>query len=143
MTYFTIDNDIAKKYKCCFQSNHLFCFLSTINQQTTCQIDSYKVPNSKLKSYLHNCVKTEVIESTAPPQQSYKRGKKIFGKPCSYLPYEYSWNLDCLLWNLKHKTKTDSFCYLQLNNHFEFRKYQRSHLFVLLALKYQNPYLCA
>ena len=30
---------------------------------TTCQIDSYKVPNSKLKPALCSCVKVEMIES--------------------------------------------------------------------------------
>ena len=35
---------------------------------TTCQIDSYKVSNSKLKPDLCSSVKTEMIESTAPPQ---------------------------------------------------------------------------
>ena len=35
---------------------------------SNCQIDSYKVSNSKLKSDLCNCVKIEKIESTAPPQ---------------------------------------------------------------------------
>ena len=34
----------------------------------TCQIDSNKVSNSKLKLELCNRVKTEIIESTAPPQ---------------------------------------------------------------------------
>ena len=41
---------------------------------TTCQIDSNKVSNSKLKPDLSNCAKTKIIESTAPPQQQYKRG---------------------------------------------------------------------
>ena len=35
---------------------------------TTCQIDLYKVSNSNLKSDLCNCVKIEIMESTAPPQ---------------------------------------------------------------------------
>ena len=35
---------------------------------TTCQIDSYTVSNFKLKPDLCNCVKTEIIESTASPQ---------------------------------------------------------------------------
>ena len=35
---------------------------------TTCQIDSYKVSNSKLKPDLCNCVKIEIIEFTTPPQ---------------------------------------------------------------------------
>ena len=41
---------------------------------TTSQIDSYKVLNSKLKPDLCNCLKLEMIESTAPPQQPHKRG---------------------------------------------------------------------
>ena len=40
---------------------------------TTCQIDSYKVSNSKLKVDQCNCVKTEIIENTAPPQYAHKR----------------------------------------------------------------------
>ena len=35
---------------------------------TTCQIDSYKVSNSKLKPDLCNCEENEIIESTNPPQ---------------------------------------------------------------------------
>ena len=35
---------------------------------TTCQIDSNKVSNSKLKLDLCNCVKIEIIEPTAPTQ---------------------------------------------------------------------------
>ena len=35
---------------------------------TTRQIDSNKVSNSTLKLDLRNCVKTEIIESTAPSQ---------------------------------------------------------------------------
>ena len=35
---------------------------------TTCQIDSSKVSNSKLKPAPSNYVKTEMIESTSPPQ---------------------------------------------------------------------------
>ena len=35
---------------------------------TACQIHSYKVSNFKLKGDLSNSVKTEMIESTAPPQ---------------------------------------------------------------------------
>ena len=34
---------------------------------TTRQIDSNKISNSTLKLELCNCVKTEIIESTAPP----------------------------------------------------------------------------
>ena len=45
----------------------------------TCQIDPYKVSNSKLKPNLCNCVKTEVIESMAPPQQPHKQGTILFG----------------------------------------------------------------
>ena len=38
---------------------------------TTCQIDLNKVPNSKLKLDLWNCIKTEIIETTAPPQKLF------------------------------------------------------------------------
>ena len=48
---------------------------------TTCQIDSYKVSNSKLKPDLCNCVKTEMIEYTAPSQQPDKRGTIVVGTP--------------------------------------------------------------
>ena len=41
---------------------------------TTCQIDSNKVSSSKLRPDLCSCVKTEMIESTTPPQQPHKRG---------------------------------------------------------------------
>ena len=47
---------------------------------TTCQNDSNKVSNSKLKSDLCNCVAIEIIEPTASPQQQHKRGT-IFGTP--------------------------------------------------------------
>ena len=40
---------------------------------TTCHIESCKVSNSKLKLDLCNCAKTEISESTAPPQQQHKR----------------------------------------------------------------------
>ena len=50
---------------------------------TTCQVDSYKASNSKLKPDLCNCVKTEIIESMDPPKQSRKLGT-IFGTPCRY-----------------------------------------------------------
>ena len=40
---------------------------------TTCQIDSNKVSNFNLRPDLWNCVKTEMIESTAPTQQPHKR----------------------------------------------------------------------
>ena len=39
---------------------------------TACQIDSYKVSDSMLKPDLCSCVKTDIIEFTAPPQQSHK-----------------------------------------------------------------------
>ena len=42
---------------------------------TTCQIDSYKVSNSMLQLGLCNCVITEIVESTAPPQQQHKRAQ--------------------------------------------------------------------
>ena len=48
---------------------------------TTCQIDSYKVSNSKLKPYLCNCVTAEMIESTASPQQPHKQGDNFLRYP--------------------------------------------------------------
>ena len=54
-----------------------FCHKSA----TTCQIDSNKVANPKLKPDLCNCVKSEMINSTAPPQQPHKRGTIILGHP--------------------------------------------------------------
>ena len=48
---------------------------------TTCQTDSNKVSNSKLKPEQCNCVKTEIIKYTAPPQQPHKRGTTS-GTPC-------------------------------------------------------------
>ena len=41
---------------------------------TTCQVDSCKVSNSKLKLDLCNRLKTEIIETMAPPHQPHKRG---------------------------------------------------------------------
>ena len=40
---------------------------------TTCQIDSNMVSNSKLKPDRCNCVTTETIKATSPPQQQCKR----------------------------------------------------------------------
>ena len=54
-------------------SNHLMWLFSAINQQPLVS-DSYKVSNSMLKPDLCNCVKIEVIESAAPPQQPHKHG---------------------------------------------------------------------
>ena len=48
---------------------------------TTCQIESNKVPNSKLNLDLWSCAKTKMIESTAPPKQPYKRGTIVLGHP--------------------------------------------------------------
>ena len=48
---------------------------------TTRQINSYKVSNCKLKSYLCNNTKSEIIEFIAPPQQPRKRGKFFLGYP--------------------------------------------------------------
>ena len=50
---------------------------------TTCQIDYYKVSNSKLNPDLCNCAKTEIIESKTLPQQQHKRGT-IFGAHCTF-----------------------------------------------------------
>ena len=41
---------------------------------TTCQLDSYKVSNSKLKPDLCNCAKAEIIESMASPHSSNTKG---------------------------------------------------------------------
>ena len=46
---------------------------------TTCQIDSNKVSNYKLNPDLCNCVKTEIIDSKAPPQYPQKRGTTFLG----------------------------------------------------------------
>ena len=46
---------------------------------TTCQIHLNMIPNFKLKLELCNCVKTEIIESTTPPQQPYKWGTIFLG----------------------------------------------------------------
>ena len=51
------------------------CHKSTI----TCQIDLYKVSNSKLKPDPFNYVKTKIVESTAPPQQPHKQGTHFLG----------------------------------------------------------------
>ena len=56
---------------------------------TTCQIDSYKFSNSKLEFDLCSCVKIEMIEFTAPPQQP-ETGHKFFRTPCvpnSFTPH--------------------------------------------------------
>ena len=50
----------------------------------TCQIDSYKVSNSTLKPDLFGCVKTEIIKSTASPQQPHKRGTIFWDTLHSY-----------------------------------------------------------
>ena len=41
---------------------------------TTCQIDSNKVSNSKLKHGLRDCVKIDKIEFIPPPQHPHKLG---------------------------------------------------------------------
>ena len=48
---------------------------------TTCQIDSYKGSNSKLKPDLCNCVKTEINEYAALPQQPLKKRHNFLGHP--------------------------------------------------------------
>ena len=55
-----------------------------LKSATTCQIDSYKVSNSKLKPGICSCAKTEMIESTAPPQQLHANGAQLFETPCIY-----------------------------------------------------------
>ena len=49
----------------------------------TCQIDSYKVSNSKLKPDLCNCIKNETTESAAPSQLPHN-GAKIFWDTLCY-----------------------------------------------------------
>ena len=48
---------------------------------TTCQIDSIKASNSKLKPDPCNRAETEMIESTVPLQQPRKQGTIFFGHP--------------------------------------------------------------
>ena len=62
-----------------FEAATYFAFFLYHKSATTCQIDSNKVPNSKLKPDLCNCVKTEIIESTAPPQWPHLLGTIILG----------------------------------------------------------------
>ena len=50
----------------------------------TCQTASYKVSKSKLKPDLCNCVRTEMIEFTAPPQLPHKSGRNFFGTICRF-----------------------------------------------------------
>ena len=69
---------------------------------TTCHIDSYKFSNSKLKSNLCNCVKTNMIEWTAPPQQQHKLGT-IFGTPCRMLN-----TMKILLWRHRNSSNVCS-----------------------------------
>ena len=72
------DSEIAgEEQKCFFEATISFAFLHH-KSATTCQIDSYKFSNSKMKPGLCNCVKTEIKESTAHPKQKHKRGT-IFG----------------------------------------------------------------
>ena len=51
-----------------FETTMYFAFFSAIYQPLCYHIDSNKVSNSKLKLDHCNCVKIEMIESTAPPQ---------------------------------------------------------------------------
>ena len=55
------------------------CHKSTTAHQT----DLHKIPNSKLKLDLCNCVKFEIFESTAPPQKPHKRST-IFWAACIF-----------------------------------------------------------
>ena len=48
---------------------------------STCRIDSTKISNFGLKLELCNCVKIEVIEYIAPPQQPHKRDTIFLGHP--------------------------------------------------------------
>ena len=67
---------------------HILPFLCH-KSATTCQTDSYMVSNSKFKPHLCNCIKTEMIESIAPPQQPHKRGTIILGHPVNKACYGY------------------------------------------------------
>ena len=60
---------------------------------TTSQIDSYEVSNSKLKLDLCICVETEMIESTAPPQQPHKRSKIFRDNPYKKHVFAFSFDL--------------------------------------------------
>ena len=55
------------------------CHLSA----TTCQINSFDVSNSKLKPGLCSGAKTEINESTAPPQQQHKWGTLCIQNNCN------------------------------------------------------------
>ena len=80
------------------KNNRSAVFDATINfaflyhkSEATCQIDSYKVSNSKFKPELCNYVKTKIIESMAPPQQPHK-WSTIFWTPfLSVFHFRGSW----------------------------------------------------
>ena len=65
-----------------FLKQPLVSFFLYHKSATTCQIDSYKVSNSKLKSDLCNYVEIEVIDFIAPPQQPHKLAH-FFWMPCT------------------------------------------------------------
>ena len=48
---------------------------------TTSQVDSNKVSNSTLKPELCSCMKLEINESIAPPQQPQSQGTNCLGHP--------------------------------------------------------------
>ena len=56
---------------------HILPFLCH-KSATTCQIDPNRVANSKLNHDLSNCVKLEIIESTAPSHSNNANGAQMF-----------------------------------------------------------------
>ena len=60
--------DIAGQQEVLFLKQPLISPFLDHKSATTCQIDSYKVSNSKLKPDLCNCVKSEIIEFTTPSE---------------------------------------------------------------------------
>ena len=72
---------------CCRTIEMLFLKQSLIapflchKSATKCQTDSNEVSNSKSKPDLCNYVKTNKVESTAPPQQPHKRSRMFLGDP--------------------------------------------------------------
>ena len=66
------------------ENNSSAVFEATIHFATTCQIDSYKVSNSKLKPDLWNrakCVKIEIIDLKLLHSR-HKNGARFFGASC-------------------------------------------------------------
>ena len=55
---------------------------------TTCQTDSNKVSNFKLKLYQGNCVKPEITGSTAPAQDT-QTGQNFLGHSVHFITYRF------------------------------------------------------